>query len=384
MGDSPQKKGRGKKALKIVLVGLVSIIVGIGGVAGIWAIRPNTADVNPALNLEIYDVVKDGTHNSNTDMILWNETFYLVHASSPFHFASDKSHLLLKNSTDGKNWTTMATFKVEGEDIRDPKICVINNTLFLYALKNVDWTAEPYTTVWSSSADGGLTWNGWHELTAHEGWLFWRPKTNDNLTWYAPAYWWEHGKSILLQTTDGMNWTKVGNIYEGEVNDETAIEFLPNGDMICTARLEVSGRIIGHKEGNTLLGVAAYPYTSWNMSHSLVTRLDGPYLFSYHDRIYALGRYQPNTGFLSRQGSAFAKKRTSLFLVESTKLTWLSDLPSSGDTSYGAVVIRNGVTYIDYYTSRIDRDPGWLMGMLGATAIKMVTFNMTALEGLVS
>ena len=90
-------------------------------------------------------------------------------------------------------------------------------------------------------------------------------------------------------------------------------------------------------------------YFMWKQTKSDVTRLDGPVLFSYNGRIYAVGRYQPKIGFLTRHGSILSRKRTSIFLVEEDKLIWLSDLPSAGDTSYGGIVIKDNYLYVCYY-----------------------------------
>ena len=118
---------------------------------------------------------------------------------------------------------------------------------------------------------------------------------------------------------------------------------------------------------------------------SRLTRLDGPYLFTYHDRIYAVGRYQPDlghSGLLTAQGSVLARKRTSLFEVRTDGLAYLTDLPSAGDTSYTGVVIAGDTAYISYYTSPIDRDYSWILGMLTPSAVRMAKVDLLALEAL--
>jgi hypothetical protein len=96
--------------------------------------------------------------------------------------------------------------------------------------------------------------------------------------------------------------------------------------------------------------------------------------------MYAVGRYQPaRTAPLSKQGSVLAKKRTSLFLVKEDGLTYLSDLPSAGDTAYAGAVIRGSDAYVCYYTSRIDRDYPWIAGMIGATDIRMAKISLPSL-----
>jgi hypothetical protein len=148
------------------------------------------------LQFEHWDVVNDGLHNSNTDLIYWREAFYLVHAASPYHFANKKCKLVILRSPDAKNWLRIAGFGADGEDIRDPKFAAIGERLFLYALKNRDFKAEPYTSVYTVSEDGE-NWPHYQKIEP-EGWLFWRPKTQDGKNWYVPAYWWKHGKSALM------------------------------------------------------------------------------------------------------------------------------------------------------------------------------------------
>ena len=58
---------------------------------------------------------------------------------------------------------------------------------------------------------------------------------------------------------------------------------------------------------------------------------------------------------------------------------WLSDLPSAGDTSYAGAVIRDGDLYVAYYTSRIDRDYPWLLGMFLRSDVRMARIPVEAL-----
>jgi hypothetical protein len=267
---------------------------------------------------------------------------------------------------------------VPGEELRDPKFAAIGDRLFLYALRNRTWNPEPYTSVYTVSPDG----SSWAPLVdiEPEGWLFWHPETFDSISWYAPAYLHLHGEAILLKTGDGMNWSVVSQIHKGDRIDETALHFLPDGRMIVTGRLEGSESIWGHPQAATLIAIAAPPYTEWARAKSRVTRLDGPRLFRYDGQMYAVGRYQPaRTAPLSKQGSVLCKKRTSLFLVKEDSLTYLSDLPSAGDTAYAGVVIRGDDAYVCYYTSRIDRDYPWIAGMIGATDIRMAKISLPSL-----
>ncbi len=374
-----------RRVLRGVLVALAVVIglpaLALGGVLAYWSLRPNTAHVVAELDIDSWPAVADGEHNSNTDLIHWRGHYYLIHASSPWHFASEDCHLVLWRSVDARNWAEMCEFSLPKEDIRDPKFAPIGDRLFLYVLKNRDLNPEPYTTAVASS-DDGVQWTDFEDVEP-EGWLFWRPKTRDGKTWYVPAYWWEHGKSILLSGTDGTTWRQVSVLHEGDRNDETDIEFLPDGRMIATARLEVSDDLFGDPNGCTLLAVAEPPYTTWSKKRSAVTRLDGPCLFAHDGVVFAVGRHHPGSpGPLNGFGSILGKKRTSLYEVRPDRLIRLSDLPSCGDTSYAGVVVRSGQVLIGYYTNDVDTDPPWILGMVSPSEIRLARVALDRLHAL--
>lgn len=345
----------------------------------LWmAFRANTSYFAPMLPLENWPAVSNGRHNSNTDLIRWQDQFYLIHASSRWHFASDDCRLILWKSPDARKWEKVREFAIPGEDIRDPKLAIIKDRLFLFVLGNRLRNPEPYGTLQCSSEDGAT----WTDLTPVEpaGWLFWRPKTQDTQTWYVPAYWNEHGKSILLASEDGEHWREIATIYEGDRNDETDFEFTPDGRIIATARLEFSEDLCGDPRACTAIVTARPPYTTWTHVKDYTTRLDGPCLFTYGGGIYAVGRHNPQSPRWPWYfGSIFGKKRTALYRVTQDHLEYLSDLPSAGDTAYAGTVIHDGSLFISYYTSNLRRDYPWILGMLLPSDIMIARTDLDAL-----
>ncbi|HOK10256.1 MAG TPA: hypothetical protein PLT82_05410 [Candidatus Hydrogenedens sp.] len=340
----------------------------------VWVMeRANQSEVDARFDYRLEVMYSDGLHNSNSDLICWRGRFYLVHANSPFHLASEQCKLFLWESNDGTKWTRVAEFKVSGEDIRDPKFGAIGDKLFLYALVNKDFFAEPYRTLYSSSRDG-RHWGCFQPIDGEaDGWLFWRPKTKDCVEWYVTAYWYEHGKSALFRSVDGVHWNMVSIIHEGARNDETDFEFLPDGRIICTARLEYSGSFFGHSQGSTLVATSRYPYKEWDKMETRLTRLDGPCLFALDGKVFAIGRREcKNKGPFWYTGSIFNRKRTALYYVSPEGLRWLTDFPSAGDTSYGGVTMRGDTMFMCYYTSPIEKDYPWVIGMLHATDIMII------------
>ncbi|NUM56817.1 MAG: exo-alpha-sialidase [Candidatus Hydrogenedentes bacterium] len=378
-----QKRSRWKRALAYLLLAALLALAIVGGWLAYAYYRPNAAEISPALAYETWTAVDDGMHNSNTDMIYWRGAFYMIHASSPWHFGSSECRLVLHTSSDAANWTKIAEFHADGEnDIRDPKFAAIGDRLYLYVLINDSVMATPEATSMTYTTDG-MTWAELREIEP-KGWLFWRPKTRDNITWYCPAYWHEHGKSALLKSTDGEHWEQVSIIHEGDANDETDCEFLRDGRIIATARLEVvPDTVFGHRLGRTLIATAGPPYEHWLYATSYTTRLDGPYLFEYNGQIYAFGRRNPDpNNWPTNTASILGRKRTALYKVDSEGLTWLSDLPSAGDTSYAGVVIDGDTLYACYYTSDITRDWPWIIGMLSPSEIRMVKIDLPSLAAL--
>ena len=335
--------------------------------------------------MQTWVVTKDGKHNAFTDLLFWHDSFWLVYVSSPSHFASRKSRLILLRSNDARDWQAVKKFDGNGQDIRDPKLAVVQGQLFLYALLNKQFDPQPYKTIAAHSSDG-IDWSAFDDVPP-DGWLLGRPITSDEITWYAPAHRIDQGTAVLLQSTNGLNWTIHSTIHTGtgERADETAIQFLQDGRIIAATRLEAGSTIFGSLQAMTLISVTAPPFTSWmQVTKSHVTRLDGPNLFRVDDQVYALGRYQPRVADpFQKQGSVFGRKRTSLFLVSENAegLIHLTDLPSSGDTSYAGAVVRDGRVFISYYTNDPRRDPPWLLGMLFPTQIQLAEIEIKNLRG---
>ena len=378
-----KKIGKFFKWFGFFLILLLSMLLGM---IIYWFIRPNTSEINYSLSMEYWVAmglkIEGHSHNSNTDMIYWNGSFYLVHQNSPYHLTSKQSKLIIWRSSDAISWE-LAKIIYLHEDIRDPKFTVIGSRLYMYALINYgEFIASPETTVYTYTEDG-QSWKDFEFIEPY-GWLFWKPKTRDNTTWYVPAYWRGHGASILLNSTDGIHWDLISPIYYGERNDETDIEFFSDGRMISTGRLEGEVEFLfGDNIGSTVICVSKYPYKSWTYAKSQLTRLDGPCLFEYSGKIFAVGRFEPqNDPVFHQRGSFFNRKRTSLFLVTEIGLVHLADLPSAGDTSYAGVVIRGDQAYISYYSSPVNQDWPWILGVISESAIRMARIDLDRLTSL--
>ena len=342
--------------------------------------RKNHSNIDPSLQIQTWKVSSEIGHNSFTDLCVFLDHFYLVYVHSPMHLGSNTSKVLLLRSTDMKNWDVIQEFQDLHEELRDPKLCVIAGKLVVYMLKNR--SAAPvhaYKTVASFSKDG-LTWSR-NEDVSEENWLYWRPKTNDNHIWYVASHNLQTQVVRLYKTVDGLHWDYVSVIAEGFVSDETAIEFLGNGTLVAVTRREFKESIFGHLAAHTLISTSEPPFEKWKGTEFPITRLDGPNLIRINNIVIAIGRFQPKTSsLLHKLGSVFAKKRTSIFSIAKDSMTYLSDLPSNGDTSYAGAIVFNDTLYISYYTNRIDKEYIWLMGMLADTEVRIAAIPLKNLK----
>jgi Glycosyl hydrolases family 32 N-terminal domain. len=145
----------------------------------------NKSRINKSLDIEFNKITNNKNHSAFTDMVKFNDTYVLAHTYSPVHIGNEKSYIVVLASTDFKTWKKVKIFHTN-EDIRDPKLQIINGKLCLYALLNVELQPRPHTTMVYTTTDLS-NWSDGKKL--EDGWLMWRPRTYDNMTWYCPAYW---------------------------------------------------------------------------------------------------------------------------------------------------------------------------------------------------
>ncbi|MEX2719181.1 MAG: sialidase family protein [Candidatus Sigynarchaeota archaeon] len=390
--DSKKVLTKVKHFIQGLFLAIIFFLILAGSLFLWWAVRPSTYRVNDRLKFSSWVAVSNGRHNANTDLIYWNGYYYFIYANQPGNQGSTTTFLSLNRGTDLHTWTHIMDMRVPGEDIRDPKFAPINGQLFIYYLKNTGFIADPYGTAFVNSSDG-LTWSEPRDVPNQQGWLFWRPKSIDNITWYTTGYWFEKGQCCLLSTTDGVNWTKVSQVTGASMtpgSDEAELVILNDKRILITIRVEVQkDSVFGDVNAGTGLAIAAPPYTSWNYTLEKVTRLDGPNLFRLNDtsnvtRYFALGRFQPDVdNMFTGTGSIFSRKRTSLFefknLSGKPSMMYISDLPSSGDTAYGGVIIQGDRIYMCYYTCDTTKDYAWALGMFLPSDIIMVNMSIASL-----
>ena len=227
---------------KVFLTAIVSICI----LFVYWYYRPNNSNQIPELSIESWSVVNNGKHNAFTDLIYWKGEFYLTYRIADFHSGSIKSKIVTMSSPDAKKWKELALLDGNGSDIRDPKFAIVRDRLFIFTLKGAHFFASPTKSAYSFSTDG-KSWTKFEDIN-FTGWLIWRPKTADGITWYAPFFWHNLGQSYLMKSTDCINWSFTGKLYNGDNANETEMTFVNDSTLMAVGRAVFSNNYIAFKQ----------------------------------------------------------------------------------------------------------------------------------------
>jgi len=288
-------------------------------------------------------------HNAFTDLVYFKGLFYCVFRESATHKPSQNLDHIINGSIrmiaskDGQNWTSVAHLFEKDIDLRDPKLSVTpDNRLMLlmgtskYEGVKLISTQGKVCFFDSKSKEFSQLQNIYidKKIRTKRDWLW-------NITWYnGMAYgvvyqisknnfnsWSTH----LVSSQDGINFEYVCSLEVATSPNEADVKFLSNGKMVIIVR-GAPGAI----------GVSSAPYKKWKWN-PLPVKLGGPELIVLKDNdlVCATREYNP--------GNA---NRTILAKVSlSGDFEKILSLPSSGDTSYAGMLIKDGILYISYYSS---------------------------------
>ena len=132
-------------------------------------------------------VFHNGEHNAFTDLIRFQNRFYLTFRSCPDgHMVHPTASIIVLSSEDGKNWKQVHRFRVKHRDTRDPHFLEFKGKLFVYTgtwysgpttlpRKDYDLNKHLGYAVWSSD---GQHWNSPVMLEGTFGHYIWRASSH--------------------------------------------------------------------------------------------------------------------------------------------------------------------------------------------------------------
>lgn len=304
------------------------------------------------VKLELAGVQKiwdEGNHNAFTDLTRFDRKFFCVFREGKGHVSPDGAIRVLE-SVDGKDWKSAALIQLDGQDLRDPKLCHTPQGQLMIvggaAKREGTKTATEHRSFVCFS-DDGKTWSEPKCDVAEQDWWLWR------VTWHgkeafgvaygcsAPAREASAYATRLLHSKDGKKFSVLAELSAEGGPTEATLRFGEDGTCYCLQRRD-------GKPNTALLGVASPPYEQW----------------TWRD----LGKYYGGPNFLALPAAAGKSPawiaagriitkdkgaRTVLCQldVEQGKLIELLELPSGGDTSYPGLVWHDDKLWVSYYSS---------------------------------
>lgn len=290
-------------------------------------------------------------YNSFTDLIRFDHAFYCSFREGTKHASGDNDgRVRILRSADGNNWHSVALLKIDGLDLRDPKLSVTPDHKIMVIMagavfeKNMaiqklfplvafsDTRGEHFTDPEKAVIDPSVS--------PSKDWI-WRITWNKGIGYgvdYRPKEVHKNGEErdatvILMKTDDGKQFHKVSQLAVSDYPNESTIRLDNRDNMYILIRKDA-----GDKMG--VLAQSKPPYTNWSY-----TQLD-----------YRLGG--PNFLFLNKHRLAIATRQygqqtATVILVTDLagKVVKTIELPSGGDTSYPGMVIYKRKLWVSYYSS---------------------------------
>ncbi|WP_278020418.1 sialidase family protein [Flavobacterium ginsengisoli] len=245
------------------------------------------------------------------------------------------------NSLDGKQWTFLKEFSVDGVDLRDPKFSIDGNKLSVYlhgsvwlrggVVESRDFISNLNKVEWSNLQQVLLDnkKSGTTKIIGNESWP-WR------VTWYKDvAYVFGYnGKGIfdLYTSRDGINFANDGEYFDkiGAIPTEATIRVDKNGVFYCFVR---------RNEGSSVLLKSTNKGEKWETIGEIpIVSIGGPNFVFYKNGLIFSGRDNGKVivGYFDLTNNSYSKFKT---------------LPSGGDCGYPGMVIKDNDLWISYYSA---------------------------------
>jgi len=292
----------------------------------------------------------EAPHNAFTDLAYFRGKWFCVFREGSGHVSPDGVIRVLFTD-NGHWWEPAARIKMEGLDLRDPKITVTpdGKSLYLTAAATRREGNQPATmtqTVIARSRDG-WEWEKVNLIGAPNYWLWrvtWHRKRAYGVAYAVGPDVRESGDyhSMLFTSRDGAEYeVAIPDFQSGRSPrpTEATLRFDAAGNMLCLHRRD------GGERPTALLGFSEPPYEEWEWK-DLGVYFGGPNFIQIPSGQWiACGRMNDVGG---KKGPRTVVCELDL---DAGHLEPLLILPSGGDNSYPGMIWHQGQVWISYYSS---------------------------------
>ena len=372
-----------------------------------FTIPAGTQDWQEVVPARMPDGITSFVSNNNLDIAIYENELFLAYRTAPSHFAGTDTVIHVVRSSDietHQQWELDLTIAT-GKDIREPRLLVIDNQLFLYVTElGTDTIAFEPGRVFALARNAQGDWTEPQDIFV-DGTLVWRTKFRLGRG-FMSAY--KGGENIyqgrdeasaleefLLSSDDGWNWTHINPdkpaLLTGGIS-EMGYEFDAVGNFWAVLRNE-AGDESGF--GSRLCKAPAEQLSDWTCTdQSDPNKYDSPFMFRWRDELYLIARYayepydlnpdQPATHdrFLENQVHySTTTKRTALYgyNTETFTIELIEVLPSSGDTAFasGVWLDEDRLLVMNYSSPLTQPDQAWIEGQIRGSNIYSAIFDFS-------
>jgi hypothetical protein len=330
--------------------------------------------------------------NNNLATIRHDGRIWLAWRTATTHFPSPDATMQVMSSEDERTWR-METSVTMGTDLREPQFLSLHGELFLYmtVLGDSAWSFSPKDVVaLQRKPDGSWTVPAAIGLPRH---VMWRIQTIAGRA-YMTAY--DKGESLyaltggpslevkLLTTDDGWFWRSAdpahATIHAGG-GSETDFAIGNEGHLFGIMRNEFgeAGRY-----GSLICTAHSSAIAEWRCLADK-KKYDSPRVFAYDGEVYMVARrnitksgdFERDVLFkgIRNQLSYISQgKRCSLwrFADDGTRIAFMLDLPSKGDTCFASIIpgeVPGEFIVYDYSSPLEGPDQAWSVGQRNPSVI---------------
>ena len=302
--------------------------------------------------LRLDTVYADGYHNAFTDLIRWQDHYYLAFRTAGSHGLQPPGDILVLRSRDLESWETCVRISTACDD-RDPKLIDAGDRLgIVFGTWYPRWSDQSIANAPRDlishivvSRDGSC-WSAPRQVYGVNYWL-WRVLPAED-GYYCAAYHFakrddRQMRTVhLLRSEDLFDWRLVGLMREGGGSGEPVLYHPEPGVLHCVARtLEPNN--------HSWLGKSKAPYTTWEWT-DLGVMIHAPVVLEVDDEWICAGRSQVcdlPTGTCEPDSGS----HTSVWAIRDDKAEHLLTVPSAGDCSYcGLALDPDGNVAMSYYS----------------------------------
>lgn len=291
----------------------------------------------------------DGWHNAFTDLQWFKGKYYICFRNGLSH-VSPEGKVVVITSDDLYRWERVGVPVNTTGDDRDPHFIVAGGRLYLIVgtsswSSNMPEVGKEYRSVrtYCSYTDDGINWSKPQQIYKDDYWV-WGVGYTDGIFYglaYGGAEMFEDDGTThlhLVRSVDALAWEKVSEISPD--GSEATFRMTEDGSMRVAIR--------DKNETRLSIAVAKPPFEDWQLT-DVDKIIPAPKLIEVGGQEYIIGRqHLPDP---DNPGSCI-DRRTSVWRLNDHKIEHVLDLPSSGDTSYVGVLIREDSSLLLSYYSQ--------------------------------